>query len=275
MREKSSTGPLAKGLSIPVFSHGSGRKAAALPECPVKSKYPVHALRLIRTTTRPCRILVWDRRRFLGYFRPLPHDVCDGQAVDSARPGGGGGFVGGSGAGAGGVGAQPVGAATAARRGGRGGWSGGVTAACGGGTAGRARALRGAARGRRKQRIRSQSVGTAAGGLGGNGRAHVGARASHAAHATAAGLSRGDGQRGRKPRVDALHRDAGARVYGPAPGRRRAGGGDRGQPVRRALPSQLGLRRFPRSAEGDRLGGGGTRGEFRGPQNGRRASCRR
>src|ERR1019366_10258849 len=159
MREKSSTGPLAKGLSISVFSHGRGRKAAALPECPVKSKYPVHALRLIRTITRPCRILVWDRRRFLGYLRPLPHAVCGGQAVDSARPGGGGGFAGRSRAGAGGAGPQPMGAAAAARRGGRGGRSDGVAAACGGGTAGRARALRGAARGRRNQRIRSQSLG--------------------------------------------------------------------------------------------------------------------
>src|ERR1039457_4221412 len=183
MREKSSTGPLAKGLSIPVFSHGSGRLAAARPECPVKSKYPVHAFRLIRTITRPCRILVWDRRRFLGYLRPLPHDVCDGQAVDSARPGGGGGFVGGSGAGAGGVGSQPVGTAAAARGGGRGGRSGGVAAACGGGTAGRARALRGAAGGRRERRIRSQFVGTAAGGLGGNGRADMGASTGHTAHA--------------------------------------------------------------------------------------------
>src|ERR1039458_4868899 len=120
MREKSSTGPLAKGLSISVFSHGRGRKAAALPECPVNSKYPVHAFRLIRTITRPCRILVWDRRRFLGYFRPLPHHVGRGQAVDSVRPGRGGGFVGGVGAGAGDVGAQPMGAAAAAGGGGRG-----------------------------------------------------------------------------------------------------------------------------------------------------------
>src|ERR1017187_5806182 len=102
------------------------------------------------------------------------------------------------------------------------------------GGAGGARTFRGAARERRKRRIRSQSVGTAAGGLGGNGRPHVGARAGRIAHATAAGLSRGDGQRGREPRDDTLHRDAGACVYGPAPGTRRARGGNRGQPVRRA-----------------------------------------
>src|ERR1017187_3806186 len=202
MREKSSTGPLAKGLSIPVFSHGSGRNAAAPPQCPVKSKYPLHAFRLIRPITRPCRILVWDRRRFLGYFRPLPHHVRGGQAVDFARPGGGGGFVGGPGAGAGGVGAQSVGTAAATRGGSRGGRSDGVAAACGGGTVGGLRAFCGAAGGRRKRRIRSLFVGPAAGGLGGNGRAHVGARAGHAAHATAVGLSRGDGQRGREPRSE-------------------------------------------------------------------------
>src|ERR1019366_10311880 len=118
-----------------------------------------------------------------------------------------------------------MGAAAAARRGSRGGRSGGVAAACGGGTAGRAGALRGAAGGRRKRRIRSQFVGTAAGGLGGNGWADVGAGSGHSAHATAVGLSRGDGPRGREPRVDTLYRDAGARVYGPAPGTRRARGG--------------------------------------------------
>src|ERR1019366_3339291 len=159
MRENSSTGPLAKGLSISVFSHGRGRNAAALPECPVNSKYPVHAFRLIRTITRPCHILVWDRQRILGYFRPLPHHVGGRQAVDSARPGGGGGFVGGFGAGAGGVGSKPVGAAAAPRRRSRGGRSDGVAAARGGGTGGGGRALRGAARGRRKGRIRSQFVG--------------------------------------------------------------------------------------------------------------------
>ena len=126
--------------------------------------------------------------------------------------------------------------------------SGGTAAACAGGTAGQSRALRGAARRRRDQRVRTQSVGTAAGGVGRNGRAHLGARAGHAAHAAAAGLSRGVGQRGREPGLHALHRDAGARVYGPAPGARRPRGGDRGQPVRRALGAQLGLRRFPRSA---------------------------
>src|ERR1039457_6968296 len=180
MREKSSTGPLAKGLSIPVFSHanpgltpsfrrslpetgclsqglphgkrsrasrgphnsyapgaaGAGESAAAPPQCPVKSKYPLHAFRLIRPITRPCRILVWDRRRFLGYFRPLPHHVRGGQAVDFARPGGGGGFVGGPGAGAGGVGAQSVGTAGATPGGSRGGRADGGVAGGGGGAGG-------------------------------------------------------------------------------------------------------------------------------------------
>ena len=255
------------GCPYQYFRMGAGGWRAARPECPVKLKYPVHALRLIRTIARPCRILVWDRRRFLGYFRPLPHHVGRGQAGNPARPGGGGGFGGGSGTGAGRPGAQRMGAAAAARGGGRGGRPGGVAAACGGGTLGRARALHGAAGGWRKRRIRTQSVGTAAGGVGGNGRADMGPRAGQAAHATAAGLSRGVGKRGREPRVDALHRDAGARVHGSAPGTRRARGGDRDQPVRRALPSQLGLRRFRRSQASDRLGGGGTRGQFRGPES--------
>src|ERR1035437_8004238 len=284
MREKSSTGPLAKGLSIPsIFAWttqgqtglpANFRQSApeiygslVCPQCPVKSKYPLHAIRLIRAATRPRRILVWDRWRFLGYFWQLPHHVGGGQAGDSARPRSSGGFGRGSGAGAGGAGAERKGAAAAARGGGRGGRSGGTATACSGGTIGRTRALRGAARGRRKQRIRTQSVGTAAGGLGGNGRADVGARSGHATHATAARLSRGVGKRGREPSVHALHRDAGARVYGPAPGTRRARGGDRGQPVRRAFGAQLGIRRFPRSAESDRLGGGRTRGEFRFPQS--------
>src|ERR1035441_4623755 len=40
-------------------------------------------------------------------------------------------------------------------------------------------------------------------------------------------------------------------------------GGNRRQPVRRALASQLGMRRFPRPEKCDRLGGGRTGGEFR------------
>src|ERR1035437_9440504 len=97
MREKSSTGPLAKGLSILVFSHGSVARGGQTglpanfrqrapethgslvsPRCLVKSKYLLHAIRLIRAATRPRRILVWDRWRFLGYFRQLPHHIGGG-----------------------------------------------------------------------------------------------------------------------------------------------------------------------------------------------------
>src|ERR1017187_2586960 len=266
MREKSSTGPLAEGFSMPLIFAWE----AALLECPVKSKYPLNAIRLVRAVTGPRRILVWNRWRFLGYFWQLPHDVGGGQTGDSARSGSGGGFGRGFGAGAGGPGTARMGAVAAARGGGRGERSGRTAAACAGGIARRARALRGAARRRRNQRVRTRSGGPAAHSLGGIRRAHMGTRAGHAAHATAAGLSRGYSKRGREPCVHALHRDAGARVYGPAPGTRRTRGGDCGQPVRRTFGAQLGMRRFPRSEERDRLGGGRTGGEFRGAQS---AAC--
>ena len=86
----------------------------------------------------------------------------------------------------------------------------------------------------------------------------------------AARLSRCFRNGGRQACVHALHRNAGTGVYGSAPGTRRTRGGDRRQPVRRALGAQLGLRRFSRSAERDRVGGGGTGSEFRGAQS---AAC--
>src|ERR1039458_8804937 len=124
---------------------------AAVLRCPVKSKYPLDAFRLIRAVTGPRRILVWNRRRLLGYSWQLPHDVCGGQTGDSARSGSGGGFGRGFGAGAGGPGTARMGAVAAARGGGRGERSGRTAAACAGGIARRARALRGAARRRRNQ----------------------------------------------------------------------------------------------------------------------------
>src|ERR1039457_2173500 len=126
MRENSSTGPLAEGFSMPLIFAWE----AALLECPVKSKSPLNAFRLIRTITGPHRFLVWNRWRFLGYFWQLPHHVGGGQAGDSARPGSGGGFGGGSGAGAGGAGAARMGTAAAARGPGRGERPGGTAAAC-------------------------------------------------------------------------------------------------------------------------------------------------
>ncbi len=86
-------------------------------------------------------------------------------------------------------------------------------------------------------------------GLGRNGGPDLGPRTSHRAHAAAAGISRGLGTRGRHRGLHTLHRDARTRLYGPAPGPRRPRRRDRRQPLRRALGAQLGLRRFPRSAQ--------------------------
>ena len=57
------------------------------------------------------------------------------------------------------------------------------------------------------------------------------------------------------------------RVYASPSGTRRAHRGNRREPLRCALGAQLGLRRFSRSAGGDRLGGGGPGGQLRGPQS--------
>ena len=73
-------------------------------------------------------------------------------------------------------------------------------------------------------------------------------RLARASHTAAAGLSRDLGETGMDVRRHPLHRDAGARLDRSAPGPRRARGGHRGEPVRRALGAQLGLRRFSRPA---------------------------
>src|SRR5471030_1843980 len=59
--------------------------------------YLPHAIRKLRTATRPRRILVRDRARLLGHLGPPAFHQREGEAGHSARGRNGGGYAGGTG----------------------------------------------------------------------------------------------------------------------------------------------------------------------------------
>ena len=118
------------------------------------------------------------------------------------------------------------------------------------GIAWRARALRSAARRRRRQRIRTQSAGTAASRPRSKWMAGRGCACRPRCPCNCRwAITRSSRKRGRAPARRTRYIVTPERAYtDPHLGARRARRRHRGQPVRRALGAQLGLRRFPRSA---------------------------